>query len=390
MTAANLAKKVRKNSCIDTFSTKLFDFDFKTIYSITGKINDEELDEIIKYKIFGRDKSIVKYINNCNDTFCINRYKIYLRYRITNKTDSSSLLYFRLRYGSTLYRDKFNSKIKKCTLTPDNPRYIEICKSLGVSLAKFIQKHGTIDGTEKWDNLCERNKGNNSIERAIELYGEEKGLEKWNENQYKLKNKNTLEYHKERFGSIEGTNKYNERNKKNSESSKIFAKTKSPDFFDNNSLTSFIGREGVTVGTIKYNEMIKNLSISSKIHWEDSEYIEKHKNSMMVAQPKIRKTMEELGYWFPLESKTDFETYCRLVGKITNSQNIDTLSDSEKRGYRKNDQNAYELDHVISKKYGFKNSIPPYIIGNISNLQFIHWKDNMTKRAQCYSFIKTI
>ena len=56
-------------------------------------------------------------------------------------------------------------------------------------------------------------------------------------------------------------------------------------------------------------------------------------------------------------------------------------------GNRRLDENAFELDHIISKKYGFDNKISPEIIGDISNLQFIHWKDNSTKGTNCYSFI---
>ena len=40
---------------------------------------------------------------------------------------------------------------------------------------------------------------------------------------------------------------------------------------------------------------------------------------------------------------------------------------------------AYQLDHIISIKRGFDTNISPEIIGNITNLQFIPWKENRTK-----------
>jgi hypothetical protein len=42
---------------------------------------------------------------------------------------------------------------------------------------------------------------------------------------------------------------------------------------------------------------------------------------------------------------------------------------------------AYQLDHIVSIKYGFINNIDPYIIGHYCNLQFIPWQDNRSKSS---------
>lgn len=42
----------------------------------------------------------------------------------------------------------------------------------------------------------------------------------------------------------------------------------------------------------------------------------------------------------------------------------------------------YHIDHVIPISYGFKNNIPPEIIGHISNLRPLHWKQNFLKSAK--------
>jgi len=41
------------------------------------------------------------------------------------------------------------------------------------------------------------------------------------------------------------------------------------------------------------------------------------------------------------------------------------------------------LDHKYSKLQGFKDNVNPEIIGNINNLEFIPWKDNISKKDKC-------
>ena len=40
---------------------------------------------------------------------------------------------------------------------------------------------------------------------------------------------------------------------------------------------------------------------------------------------------------------------------------------------------AYQIDHILSVKYGFENKIDPKVIGNIKNLQMLPWKENRYK-----------
>jgi hypothetical protein len=74
--------------------------------------------------------------------------------------------------------------------------------------------------------------------------------------------------------------------------------------------------------------------------------------------------------------------YELMVLKITRQQPINTLSNYNKRGNSGVD-GAYHLDHKFSIIEGFKNNINPEIIGNIKNLEFIPWKENLNKRAKC-------
>ncbi len=63
---------------------------------------------------------------------------------------------------------------------------------------------------------------------------------------------------------------------------------------------------------------------------------------------------------------SDKNDYYRKVKRITNMQPLHILENYEKRGVRK-----YHLDHIYPISKGFENKIPPELIGNINNLQFI-------------------
>lgn len=79
-------------------------------------------------------------------------------------------------------------------------------------------------------------------------------------------------------------------------------------------------------------------------------------------------------------SKDDRYWYYKRVWQITNSQPLELLENYNKRGSCTN--NGYHLDHKIPISYGFKNNIPEEVIGNIENLAFIPWLDNIKKGAK--------
>ena len=79
-----------------------------------------------------------------------------------------------------------------------------------------------------------------------------------------------------------------------------------------------------------------------------------------------------------LEQLPDFKRYRNEVLKITRKQPLNILNNYNKRGLR-----DYHLDHKFSISEGFKQNIPPYIIGNINNLIMLPWKDNLSKNYTC-------
>jgi hypothetical protein len=108
-------------------------------------------------------------------------------------------------------------------------------------------------------------------------------------------------------------------------------------------------------------------------------------SSAKKIKDKKRKTFEESNKWLKIEQKTDFEHYSSLVDSITKKQEIKSLKNSENRG-----QFNYHLDHKFSKYEGFKQNIPPYIVGGIKNLEFIKWSENLIKNRKCSTVIDDI
>jgi len=83
-----------------------------------------------------------------------------------------------------------------------------------------------------------------------------------------------------------------------------------------------------------------------------------------------------------LNDVDEFYRYKINVNRITNQQPINSLLNFNKRG-KSGVNGAYHLDHRFSIMEGFKGKINPKIIGNINNLEFIPWIDNIKKRTNC-------
>jgi len=78
----------------------------------------------------------------------------------------------------------------------------------------------------------------------------------------------------------------------------------------------------------------------------------------------------------------DLNKYKLDVAKITRQQPIHNLLNYDKRG-NSGVEGAYHLDHKFSISEGFKNRVPAEIIGDIKNLEFIPWEENIKKRTNC-------
>ncbi|CAB4127215.1 hypothetical protein UFOVP84_77 [uncultured Caudovirales phage] len=83
---------------------------------------------------------------------------------------------------------------------------------------------------------------------------------------------------------------------------------------------------------------------------------------------------------------SDIKEYRRLVGIYTNrslKMAGSHLENIELRSNHNKFNQSYHVDHKFSVSEGFHNSIPPFIIGSIHNLQVIPWRDNISKSNKC-------
>lgn len=87
------------------------------------------------------------------------------------------------------------------------------------------------------------------------------------------------------------------------------------------------------------------------------------------------------------KSKHTTPKYKKYAGKVHRlshkiyENNLDILNPN---GYNRTIcgvDGGYQLDHIVSIKYGFDNNIPPETIARLENLRLIPWKDNLLKSS---------
>jgi len=83
--------------------------------------------------------------------------------------------------------------------------------------------------------------------------------------------------------------------------------------------------------------------------------------------PKIRQKIKNI-------KDLDKRLYYAMVWEVTEQQPLHILENSDKRGWKN-----HHLDHICSISVGYYNNIPPELIGDIKNLQFIYYKENIDK-----------
>lgn len=87
------------------------------------------------------------------------------------------------------------------------------------------------------------------------------------------------------------------------------------------------------------------------------------------------------GRWNP--NKSHYQIYNGIVRKLTkrNSNIWSKWKNANKLG-KMGTENAYQLDHKISIKYGYDNHITPELIADVKNLQIIPWEENRNKSSK--------
>jgi hypothetical protein len=113
------------------------------------------------------------------------------------------------------------------------------------------------------------------------------------------------------------------------------------------------------------------------------------KNSKKVSKKEIfltqiKKEIRKICKKYPkikqkIKNITDLEKklYYAMVWEVTESQPLFILENFDKRGWKN-----YHLDHIYPISMGYKEQIAPEKIGNIKNLRFIHYEENLKKGSK--------
>ena len=115
----------------------------------------------------------------------------------------------------------------------------------------------------------------------------------------------------------------------------------------------------------KSKKGVKSTKITSrnaKIYYEIRKICKKY--------PKIKQKIKNI-------KDLDKRLYYARVWFITEQQPLHILENSDKRGWKN-----HHLDHIYPISMGHKDKIPPEKIGNIKNLRFIHYTENLDKGSK--------
>lgn len=119
---------------------------------------------------------------------------------------------------------------------------------------------------------------------------------------------------------------------------------------------------------------------------DNSKVIEANKKKvnylkLITKEQRLQGIAKRLGYTTYEEYQatlSEWELYKNEVWRVTNSQPIHLLENFSKRG-ASGVEGAYQIDHIYSVYKGFRNQVPPALIGDIKNLQMLPWEENRKK-----------
>jgi len=154
----------------------------------------------------------------------------------------------------------------------------------------------------------------------------------------------------------------------------------------------YTGENHWNYGNITPDDVKKYISNGVRESQKFKEYLQETKtydwkinHSVLVKHGNLEKRKRNPENYFTDTELSLWKLYCQLVVKIT-SRNVHifkNILDPDNLRNRSNGSSRYEIDHMFSKYYGFKNNIPPYIIGDISNLVLIPYLTNREKSKSC-------
>jgi len=224
-------------------------------------------------------------------------------------------------------RTSEKTRINKNTLSSIMSEEFSEKLSKSHQIENYKLKYGEEEGTIRFNLMMSRKKYKNGKQSYLDRFGND-GEEIFNSVQ--RKKKITLENLINKYGDSEGKRRYNQfRHRRKNQ----------------NLLSTYIEKYGYEIGLGRWLDKNNKISISnSKINKED---------------------------------RDKFKEYIYQVNRFTRiSIEMNKLENLELRGQDK----GYDLDHIVSKINGFKQNIPSYIIGHISNLRIVESTYNRKKQ----------
>jgi hypothetical protein len=232
-------------------------------------------------------------------------------------------------YDKVFNSSRTSEKTRKNKNTLSSLMSEELSKKLSQShtIENYITKYGEIDGKNRFNLMMERKKYRNGKQSYLDRFGDDGELIF---KEVQKKKKITLENLITKYGEEEGKRRYDDYRYKK--------KVK-------NLLSTYIEKYGYDDGLVRWLDKNNKISISNS---------------------KIKR-----------EDRDKFKDYIYQVNKFTRiSIEMNILENLELRGQER----GFDLDHVVSKVNGFKQGIPPYIIGHISNLKIVESTYNRKKQ----------
>jgi hypothetical protein len=170
-----------------------------------------------------------------------------------------------------------------------------------------------------------------------------------------------------------------------------FSKQKVQQYIDNPELAYECGKSnrGKKFSDERIHAMHGHRSSDSYKHYPDDETKkrigEKSKEKFTPEfREKYRRTMEERGYWTPLDQVEPYDSYFKEANWICSM--VEYFNDTEKKSLTesgffssKKNPKGYVRDHICPRNIGFEFKIPAYIIRHPANLQFISHAENISK-----------
>ena len=111
-------------------------------------------------------------------------------------------------------------------------------------------------------------------------------------------------------------------------------------------------------------------TVKSSLHKRKTDKIKYQIRKITKKYPKIKQKIKNI-------KDLDKKLYYAMVWEVTEQQPLYILENSDKRGWKN-----HHLDHIYPISMGYKEKIPPEKVGNIKNLRFIHYTENLNKGSK--------